>query len=70
VKDENPWVLAGRYTSLAMTLPVSVGVGYILGKLLDRWLGTDFLRVALLILGAAAGFIQLVRQLRKDVGEG
>ena len=65
-RNQNPWALAGQYTSLAMILPVSVAVGYILGRLLDRWLGTSFLYIVFLLLGIAAGFVQLLRQVSKD----
>jgi len=69
-QKKNPWVLVGQYTSLAVTLPASTAVGYILGSLLDRWLGTGFLHIVFLILGIAAGFVQLLRQVGKDTGEG
>lgn len=67
-QKKSPWALAAQYTSLAVTLPVSAAVGYILGRLLDRWLGTGFFRVVFLILGIAAGFVQLLRQVQKDSG--
>ena len=60
--------MAGEYTTLAVTLPVSVVVGYLLGRLLDRWLGTSFLYIVFLLLGIAAGFVQLIRQVQKDSG--
>ena len=63
---KNPWVMVGQYTTLAMLMPVSTGVGYILGLLLDRLFGTRFLYVVFLILGIAAGFVQLLRQVQKD----
>ena len=33
---------------------------------LDRWLGTHFLYIVFLLLGIAAGFVQLIRQVQKD----
>jgi ATP synthase protein I len=67
-RKKNPWVMVGEYTTLAVTLPVSVAVGYFLGRLLDRWLGTSFLYIVFLLLGIAAGFVQLIRQVQKDAG--
>lgn len=65
-RNKNPWVMVGEYTTLAVSLPVSVAVGYFLGRLLDRWLGTSFLYIVFLLLGCAAGFVQLIRQVSKD----
>ena len=59
-------VLVGEYTSLAFMLPVATFVGYAIGYLLDKAFGTHFLYIPFLILGIAAGFVQLVRQLMKD----
>ena len=58
--------MAGEYTALAMTLPAATFVGYVIGHLLDRWLGTHFLYIVFLLLGIAAGFVQLIRQVQKD----
>ena len=63
---KNPWVMVGEYTSLAVLLPVSTVVGYVMGRLLDRWLGTHFFYIVFLILGIAAGFVQLIRQVQKN----
>ena len=60
--------MVGEYTTLAVSLPVSVTVGYFLGRLLDRWLGTHFLYIVFLLLGIAAGFVQLIRQVQKNSG--
>jgi len=69
-RDRNPWVLAARYTSLAMVLPACTAVGYIMGYLLDRWLGTRWLYLVFLLVGIAAGFIQFVREIQKDTRNG
>jgi F0F1-type ATP synthase assembly protein I len=63
---DNVWVLVGKYSSLAMILPASAAVGFVAGYLLDRWFGTSFLRVALLILGIVGGLVDVVRTLLKD----
>lgn len=56
----------GEYTSLAFLLPAATFVGYLIGYLLDRAFGTDFLYIPFLILGIVAGFIQLIRQVQRD----
>ena len=64
---KKPWpVLVGEYTSLAFLLPVSAVVGYAIGYVLDKQFGTHWLYIPFLILGIAAGFVQLVRQLLRD----
>jgi len=54
-------MLAARYSSLALVLPASTFVGWIIGALLDKWLHTTWLYLVGLILGIAAGFVQLIR---------
>ena len=61
-------VTVGEYTSLAFLLPAATAVGYAIGYLLDRLFHTRFLYIPFLILGIAAGFVQLVRQLMRDTG--
>ncbi len=56
----------GEYTSLAFLLPAATFVGYVIGYLLDRAFHTHFLYIPFLILGIAAGFVQLIRQLMRD----
>lgn len=58
---------AMRYTSMAMALPGFVAGGYILGYLLDKWLGTGYLKIVFLIIGIIGGFMELVRQLMRDM---
>ncbi len=60
------WVQVGEYTSLAFLLPAATLVGYAIGYLLDRAFGTTYLRIVFLLLGIAAGFVQLIRQFMKD----
>jgi F0F1-type ATP synthase assembly protein I len=57
---------ASEYTSLAFLLPASTFVGYAIGYLLDKALGTHFLYVVFLLLGIASGFVQLIRRLLRD----
>ena len=54
-------VLAARYSGLALALPACTFIGWVIGALLDRWLHTSWLYLAGLILGIAAGFVELIR---------
>lgn len=64
--DNRFWLQVGQYTTLAMLLPACILVGYGIGSFLDRAFHTGFLKVIFLLLGIAAGLIQLIRQLQKD----
>ena len=61
--------LVGEYTSLAFLLPTATFVGYAIGYLLDKAFGTHFLYLVFLMLGIAAGFVQLLRHLLRDTKE-
>lgn len=54
-------VLAARYSGLALALPASTFVGWVIGTLLDRWLHTTWLYLVGLIVGSIAGFVELIR---------
>ena len=56
----------GKYYSLALLLPASVFVGFLIGYLLDKAFGTHFLKIVMLLLGVAAGIIEVIRELSKD----
>jgi len=58
---------AMRYTSMAMALPGFVAGGYIMGYFLDKWLGTGYLKIVFLIIGIIGGFMELIRQLMRDM---
>lgn len=58
--------MAGEYMSLAFVLPMATLVGYAIGYLLDKAFHTDWIYIPGLILGIAAGFTQLIRQLMRD----
>ena len=55
------WISMARYSQLAFVLPAATATGWILGALLDRWLHTTWLYLLGLLLGIAAGFVELVR---------
>ncbi len=61
-------MIVGEYTALAFVLPTCTFVGYLIGYLLDRAFGTHFLYIPFLLLGIAAGFVQLIRQISRDSG--
>jgi F0F1-type ATP synthase assembly protein I len=54
-------VQIARYSQLALVLPAATLVGWLIGIGLDRWLHTKWLYLAGLIVGIAAGFIELIR---------
>ena len=67
MKRERSFVqMVGQYSALATLLPASTFADYIIGYLLDKWLGTHFLHLVFLLLGIASGFIKLIQQLQKD----
>lgn len=47
--------------SVGMVFPVSIVIGYVIGYLLDRWLGTTSLKIVFLLVGVAAGFVSFIR---------
>jgi F0F1-type ATP synthase assembly protein I len=55
----------GKYTSLALLLPISTFVGFAMGYGLDLLFHLQFLRWIFLALGTVAGFISLIRELDK-----
>jgi len=66
---DNVWAMVGKYSSLAMIVPAAAAVGFVVGYLLDKWFGTSFLRVVLLILGIIGGLVDVLRTLLKETGE-
>jgi ATP synthase protein I len=65
-RRENFWVQVARYTQLAMVFPAALVVGWLIGAALDRWLHTTWLYLAGILLGIAAGFIELIRAFMRD----
>lgn len=56
----------GKYVSMALILPISTFVGYVMGYGLDLVFHTAWLRYVFLVLGTISGFISLIRDLDKD----
>ncbi len=50
-----------KYSELAFVMPAATVAGWLIGLGLDHWLHTNWLYLAGLILGIAAGFVQLIR---------
>lgn len=56
----------GKYLSLGMILPISTLVGFAMGYGIDRLFGTGWIRYVFLVLGTAAGFIEMLRELEPN----
>jgi F0F1-type ATP synthase assembly protein I len=62
----NPLIWLSKYLSLALTLPASVFAGYVLGAFADHFLHRSWLIALGILLGMAAGIIQIVRELSRE----
>ncbi|HEV2688014.1 MAG TPA: AtpZ/AtpI family protein [Bryobacteraceae bacterium] len=56
----------GRYYTIAFLLPACILVGFVIGYLLDKAFGTSLLKIVFLLLGVAAGIIEVIREMSKD----
>jgi len=56
----------GKYLSLALTLPASVFAGYMLGVFANHFLHRSWLIALGILLGMAAGLIQVVREISRE----
>ncbi len=54
-------VTAARYSQLAVVLPACTVVGWLIGLALDHWLHKSWIYLVGLLVGIAAGFVELVR---------
>lgn len=59
--ERNVWYQIGKYSHLAFVLPAAVLVGIAIGAALDHWLGTRWITLVGLLIGAVAGFVELTR---------
>jgi ATP synthase protein I len=50
-----------KLIQLALMLPVATVVGWLIGAGLDKWLHQHWIYIPGLLLGAAAGFVQIFR---------
>jgi F0F1-type ATP synthase assembly protein I len=65
-QKRNFWIQAARYSQLAVVFPAALVVGWLVGVALDRWLHTTWLYLVGILLGIAAGFIELIRSALRD----
>ncbi len=60
-RSQSPAIIWARYSQIAFVIPAAVVIGLFLGKLLDYWLHTRWLFLAGIVVGAVAGFIDVIR---------
>jgi F0F1-type ATP synthase assembly protein I len=65
-QKRNFWLQYARYGQLAFVLPAALVVGWLIGAALDRWLHTTWLYLVGILLGIAAGFVELIRTAIRD----
>jgi F0F1-type ATP synthase assembly protein I len=56
----------GKYMNLALLLPISAFVGYLMGYGLDALFHTVWIRYVFLVIGILAGFVETFRVLTQD----
>ena len=56
----------GKYMNLALLLPISALVGYLIGYGIDALFHTLWIRYVFLALGIVAGFVETFRILTQD----
>lgn len=55
------------YPLLATSVPFSIVIGFLIGHVLDKWLGTGpIFLIAFIIMGVIAGFRQISKYIKKD----
>jgi F0F1-type ATP synthase assembly protein I len=64
------YVQIAEYSQLAFVLPACTVVGWLMGAAFDRWLHMTWLYIAGLLLGIAAGFVELIRTVMKSEKKG
>ena len=65
-EQRSMWAQMGNYAQLAVVFPLATVIGWGLGVGLDHWLHTTWLNIVGLIVGIAAGFVELVRTAAKS----
>jgi F0F1-type ATP synthase assembly protein I len=66
---DNLYRQLSKYSGLMFLIPACVLIGYGIGYFLDKAFGTGFLKIVFLLLGVAAGMIELIREVNQDDGE-
>ncbi len=57
----------GKYLNVGLLLPIATFVGFGIGYGLDYLFHTHWLRFVFLAFGTVAGFIEMIRELNKDL---
>jgi F0F1-type ATP synthase assembly protein I len=65
-KFQSAAIAWARYSEIAFIIPAAVVVGLLLGKLGDYLFHVHWLTVTGVIIGAIAGFVQLIRMVVRD----
>jgi ATP synthase protein I len=66
-RNQSAAAIWARYSQIAFIIPAAVVIGLFLGKLMDRWLHTRWLFLVGIIIGAIAGFTDVIRTvIRQD----
>jgi ATP synthase protein I len=60
------WLQIARYSQIGFVLPAATLIGWFLGALLDKWLHTNWIYIAGLVLGMITGFVELIRMLLSE----
>jgi ATP synthase protein I len=64
--EQSAWKALGELSAVGLTLVVATMLGLAGGYYLDRWLGTSpWLTLIGLLLGIAAGFVNLFRSVKR-----
>ena len=63
--DKGGMYTYGRYLSVGLMLPVASMVGYGFGYEIDKYAGTHYWAMVLMLLGTVGGFIQLIREVTR-----
>jgi ATP synthase protein I len=59
-------ILWARYSQIAFIVPAGVVVGLLIGKALDYWFHTKWFFLVGVIVGAIAGFIDMIRMITRQ----
>jgi ATP synthase protein I len=64
--EDNAWKALGELSTIGLALVLSTVIGLAGGYYLDRWLGSSpWLTLIGLLLGIAAGFVNLFRSVKR-----
>jgi ATP synthase protein I len=65
-RKQNAAVVWARYSQIAFIIPAAVVVGLLLGKLGDHLLHTRWLFLVGIVVGAVAGFVDMIRMITRQ----